>query len=58
MERISRNPELHAVIYRGVRRCLVRRFPYAILYMAEETRVVVIAVMHTRRNPQRWKKRI
>ena len=58
MERISRMPELHAVIHKGVRRSLVRRFPYAIFYKAESTRVVVIAVMHTRRDPRRWQKRV
>ena len=58
LDRISRAPELHAVILKGVRRSFVRRFPYAIFYLAEEARVVVIAVMHTRRNPLRWKKRI
>ena len=56
--RISRMPELHAVIFKGVHRSFVRRFPSAVFYLAEETRVVVIAVMHTRRNPLHWKKRI
>ena len=58
MERISRTPELHAVIYKGIRRSFVRRFPYAIFYKPEETRIVVIAVMHMRRNPKRWQKRV
>jgi plasmid stabilization system protein ParE len=56
--RISRMPELHAIIFKGVRRSFLRRFPYAIFYLAEETRIVVIAVMHTHRNPLRWKKRV
>jgi plasmid stabilization system protein ParE len=57
MERIRRMPELHAEMDNGVRRCLVRRFPYAIYYKLEETRVVVIAVMHTSRDPDRWRDR-
>jgi plasmid stabilization system protein ParE len=56
-ERIGRMPDLHAELYRGVRRSLVRRFPYAVYYRAEQDRVVVIAVMHTRRNPDRWRGR-
>ena len=32
MERIRRMPELHAETDKGVRRCPVRRFPYAIYY--------------------------
>ena len=50
-------PELHAEIYRGVRRSFLRQFPYAVFYRVEENRVVVIAVMHTRRDPRRWQSR-
>jgi plasmid stabilization system protein ParE len=57
IERIRRMPELHAEIHKGIRRCLIRRFPYAVFCRAEETRVVVIAVMHTRRDPVRWQSR-
>lgn len=32
MERIRRMPELHAELHNGIRRCSVRRFPYAIYY--------------------------
>jgi plasmid stabilization system protein ParE len=58
MDRIDRMPELHAPIYKGVRRCLVRRFPYAIFYKIEETRILVIGVMHARRDPAKWRSRI
>jgi len=58
MDRIDRMPELHAPIYRGIRRCLVRRFPYAIFYSIEETRILVIGVMHARRDPDQWRSRV
>jgi plasmid stabilization system protein ParE len=57
MERIRRMPELHAERDKGVRRCLVRRFPYAIFYKLEDARIVVIAVMHISRDPNRWRGR-
>jgi plasmid stabilization system protein ParE len=57
-ERIGRMPELHAEIYNGVRRAFIRQFPYAVFYRADDTRVVVIAVMHTRRDPKRWQTRV
>jgi len=57
MERIRRMPELHVEIDSGVRRCLVRRFPYAIYYKVETTRIVVIAVIHTSRDSSRWRDR-
>jgi plasmid stabilization system protein ParE len=57
LDRIQRMPESHPEIYKGVRRCLARRFPYAVFYRVEEARTVVIAVMHTRRDPNRWRSR-
>ena len=57
-EHIGRMPELHAEIYKGVRRSFIREFPYAVFYRVEENRVVVIAVMHTRRSPRRWQRRV
>jgi len=40
-----------------VRRFLVHRFPYAILYRTTSTTVQIIAAMHLRRNPDYWKSR-
>jgi toxin ParE1/3/4 len=57
VERSGRMPELHAEIYKGVRRTFINQFPYAIFYRVEESRVVVVGVMHARRDPKRWKSR-
>ena len=38
----------------GVRRFLVHRFPYAILYRTTTTAIQVIAAMHLRRHPHYW----
>lgn len=40
-----------------VRRALVRRFPFAIVYRPESDRLLIIAVMHLRRRPGYWKDR-
>lgn len=58
MDRIRGMPDIHAELENGVRRCLVRRFPYAIFYKLDKARIVVIAVMHTSRDPSRWLDRI
>ena len=42
----------------GIRRCLVRRFPFALLYAVEKDLVMIYAVMHTHRDPDCWKERI
>jgi len=55
--RIRRMPLLHAEIYKRVRRTATRRFPYGIYYRFVEDTVVVVAVMHSRRDPRRWQER-
>lgn len=37
-----------------VRRALLRRFPYAIYFVAQAERVVVIAVLHQHRSASTW----
>ena len=55
--RIRQTPEVHAVIYRDVRRGLPRRFPYGIYYRVHPDRVEAIAVQHSRRDPSAWQSR-
>jgi plasmid stabilization system protein ParE len=40
-----------------IRRSLVRRFPYGILYSEEQDRIFIIAVMNLHREPNYWKSR-
>ena len=51
---VAENPEQWAVFRPPVRRRLVHRFPYAVLYKIEQDEVVVVAVMHMHRNPTYW----
>jgi plasmid stabilization system protein ParE len=55
--RLRTTPAVHQVVYQDVRRALPRRFPYAVYYRIHADRVEVIAVQHTRRNPQDWQSR-
>ncbi|MEN8264228.1 MAG: type II toxin-antitoxin system RelE/ParE family toxin [Nitrospirota bacterium] len=41
-----------------LRRRLVRRFPFCILYFIESEEIVIVAVAHLRRRPGYWKKRL
>jgi plasmid stabilization system protein ParE len=54
---IIRNPQMYPVIHKAMRRALVRRFPYQVLFVIETNRVVVLAVFHVKRNPKRWQER-
>ena len=53
----SEAPTRRRVFEREVRRCLVRVFPYAVLYSIEADHILVIAVMHCRREPGYWRPR-
>lgn len=54
---ILRNPQQYPQVYRTARRALLRRFPYAVFFVTEATRITVIAVFHAKRNPKRWQQR-
>jgi plasmid stabilization system protein ParE len=54
---IERNPEKYPVIHREMRRALVARFPYAILYEIEGNEIIIYAIYHCARNPEVWKRR-
>ncbi|MCF6149634.1 MAG: type II toxin-antitoxin system RelE/ParE family toxin [Candidatus Kuenenia sp.] len=58
IERTIAFPEAWPVIEDDIRRSLVRRFPYGILYSAEKELVYIVAVMHLHREPKYWKHRI
>jgi len=57
LQRTSANPKLHGTVYQDVRKGVVRRFPYIVLYREEAGEIIVIAVFHTARNPAIWQSR-
>jgi toxin ParE1/3/4 len=57
VEAISTQPLRFAVVDKDRRRAGVHRFPYGIFFLVEDTRVVVIACFHGKRDPIRWQKR-
>jgi hypothetical protein len=38
----------------GLRRCLLARFPYGVIYGLEENTIIVVAVAHLHRRPFYW----
>jgi len=55
---ILEHPQTWPVLEGEIRRRLIGRFPYAILYSDEEQTIYILAVMHLHREPNYWKKRI
>jgi hypothetical protein len=49
---------MYAAVHEQYRRRLVRRFPYAIFYESTADAVTVYGVLHTSRNPDKWRQRL
>ena len=58
IQRILTHPKAWTVIEDNIRRSLLRRFPFGILYSHTEEEIFIVAVMHLNREPGYWKERI
>lgn len=53
IERVSTNPFQYAIVERNIRRCLVHRFPYAVLFrQVDGSTILILTVRHQRRHPR------
>lgn len=55
---IAESPKTWPIIEGELRRRLVRRFPFGILYYIDPNEIAVVAVSHLRRKPSYWRGRI
>jgi plasmid stabilization system protein ParE len=53
---IARDPECGQEIEPGMRRVLLRGYPYALRYTIEDRRVLILAFKHHRRHPDYWRR--
>jgi plasmid stabilization system protein ParE len=58
IESILAFPESGPLISENLRRRILRRFPFGLLYAIESERIVIVAVAHLKRRPGYWKDRI
>ena len=56
-DRIVQGPLKYQDLRSGIRRALLRRFPYAVYFSVEADVIVVLAVLHVHRDPAEWQKR-
>ena len=52
--RVSKYPKAWSVERGEVRKCLLHKFPYKLLYSIEEDHIFIIAVAHLHRKPDYW----
>lgn len=55
---LREHPELGQLVGRGLRRALLHRFPFSLIYSVEVDAVLIVAVAHQRRQPDYWKGRV
>jgi plasmid stabilization system protein ParE len=54
---IERNPHQYAIVEGEIRRAVLRRFPYSIMYVIVDHELLILACFHASRNPERWRER-
>ena len=52
IERVAANPRGFPTVYAEVRRALLQRFPYSVLYSIEGEFITVLGCFHGRRDPR------
>lgn len=55
---VQKNPLAWEIFDDPIRRYLLRRFPYGIVYRLAPDQILILAVMHLRRKPGYWQERV
>jgi plasmid stabilization system protein ParE len=56
--KIRSMPTAFPEVVPGVRRALTNRLPYAVYFRLEASRVIVVVVVHSSRDPAIWQQRV
>ena len=51
---IEEFPEMFALVHRSIRRATLSRCPFAVFYFVQPSRIVILRVLHTSRDPRIW----
>jgi plasmid stabilization system protein ParE len=57
VQRVADSPDAYALIDDRHRRCLLKRYPYSLVYRGVPDGVLVVAVAHSSRSPSFWQDR-
>ena len=55
---IQRHPEAFPAVLAEARRARLKRFPFSVFYVSTPVRIAVLAVLHVRRDPREWQRRL
>jgi plasmid stabilization system protein ParE len=54
LETILLAPDRYPFTYAGCRYCRLPRYPFQVIYIDDDERLVVVAIAHTKREPGYW----
>ena len=54
---LEQTPTIYPVVHRGVRRAVLRRFPYLVYFVVRGQKVFVVACLHGARDPRLARRR-
>lgn len=57
-DRISAFPSAWPAFSKQTRRCMANQFPYGVLYQSRPDCILVLAIMHMKRDPIRWQDKL
>ncbi len=55
---LREHPALGRPVGRGLRRALLHRFPFSLIYSIETDEILIVAVAHQKRRPGYWRNRL
>jgi hypothetical protein len=58
MRGIKHHPEAWPPFSHRTRRCLLPKFPYAVIYQLRDDTILIIAISHLHRKPEYWNNRL
>ena len=58
VQRIAERPDAWQPLGNGLRRYILKRFPYGMVFRVHDGQIKVYAVMHLKRRPEYWRKRL
>ena len=57
IENICKFPYAWTILSQNTRRCLLRRFPYGVIYQCKDDHIIIIAIMQLNKKPDYWHNR-
>ncbi|MBM2816511.1 MAG: hypothetical protein HW421_3273 [Ignavibacteria bacterium] len=58
IERIVKFPDSWTKLSERIRKCRCNRFPYNIIYSQQNSTIIIVAIMHSKRKPNYWLERV